>query len=68
MCDGLADIGSLLMIPDDKDVRFSGTKSESYFNSRRELKKNEVTGEAVEMVREFIFKNLAAPIYRDDEK
>jgi hypothetical protein len=53
------------MILDDKDDRFSGTKSESYFNSRRELKKHEVTGEAVEMVREFIFKNLTAPTHRE---
>ena len=51
------------MIPDDKDDRFSGAKSESYFSSRRELKKHEVTGEAVEMIREFIFKNLTAPTY-----
>lgn len=56
------------MILDDKDDRFSGAKSESYFNSRRELKKDEVTGEAVEMIREFIFKNLTAPTYRNDEK
>jgi hypothetical protein len=56
------------MILDDKDDRFSGTKSESYFNSRRELKKHEVTGEAVEMVKEFIFKNLTAPTYTNDEK
>jgi len=27
------------MLPDDKDDRFSGAKSESYFSSRRELKK-----------------------------
>ena len=51
------------MILDDKDDRFSGEKSKSYFNSRRELKKNEVTGEAVEMIREFIFENLTAPTY-----
>ena len=53
------------MLPDDKDDRFSGAKSESYFNSRRELKKHEVTGEAVEMIREFIFKNLTAPTYSE---
>ena len=53
------------MIPDDKDDRFSGAKSESYFNSRRELKKHEVTGEAVEMIRKFIFENLTAPTYRE---
>ena len=46
------------------DDFFAGAKSESYFNSRRELKKHEVTGEAVEMIREFIFKNLTAPTYR----
>lgn len=53
------------MILDDKDDRFSGAKSKRYFDSRRELKKHEVTGEAVEMVREFIFKNLTAPTYRE---
>jgi hypothetical protein len=53
------------MIPDDKDDRFSGAKSESYFSSRRELKKHEVTGEAVEMIRKFIFENLTAPTYRE---
>ena len=47
------------------DDFFAGAKSESYFNSRRELKKHEVTGEAVEMIREFIFKNLTAPTYRE---
>jgi hypothetical protein len=64
----LADIGSLLMILDDKDDRFSGAKRESYFSSRRELNKHEVTGEAVEMIREFIFKNLIAPTYREMKK
>ena len=39
------------------DDFFAGAKSESYFNSRRDLKKNEVTGEAVEMIRKFIFEN-----------
>ena len=53
------------MIPDDKDDRFSGAKSESYFNLRHDLKKHEVTGEAVEMIREFIFKNLTAPTYTE---
>jgi hypothetical protein len=53
------------MQTDDKDDRFSGAKSESYFNSRRELKKHEVTGEAVEMIRKFIFENLTAPTYRE---
>ena len=53
------------MILDDKDDRFSGAKSESYFNSRQEPKKHEITGEAVAMVREFIFKNLTAPTYRE---
>ena len=47
------------------DDFFTGAKSESYFNSRRELKKHEVTGEAVEMIREFIFKNLTTPTYRE---
>ena len=47
------------------DDFFAGAKSESYFNSRRELKKNEVTGEAVEMIRKFIFENLTAPTYRE---
>ena len=47
------------------DDFFAGAKSESYFNSRRELKKNELTGEAVEMIKEFIFKNLTAPTYRE---
>ena len=47
------------------DDFFAGAKSESYFNSRRELKKNEVTGEAVEMIKEFIFENLTAPTYRE---
>ena len=56
------------MILDDKDDRFNGAKSESYFNSRRELKKHEVTGEAVEMIREFIFKNLTAPTYNEMRK
>ena len=53
------------MLPDDKDDRFSSAKSESYFNSRRELKKDQITGEAVEMIRKFIFKNLTAPTYRE---
>ena len=53
------------MIPDDKDDRFSGAKSESYLTTRHDLKKHEVTGEAVEMMREFIFKNLTAPTYRE---
>lgn len=53
------------MIPNDKDDRFGGAKRESYFSSRRELKKHEVTGEAAEMIREFIFKNLTAPTYRE---
>jgi hypothetical protein len=53
------------MQTDDKDDRFSGAKSESYFSSRRELKKHEVTGEAVEMIRKFIFENLTAPTYRE---
>ena len=47
------------------DDFFAGARSESYFNSRRELKKHEVTGEAVEMIREFIFKYLTAPTYRE---
>ena len=53
------------MQTDDKNDRFSGAKSESYFNSRQEPKKHEITGEAVAMVREFIFKNLTAPTYRE---
>ena len=36
-----------------------------YTSTRHEPKKHEVTGEAVEMVREFIFKNLTAPTYRE---
>ena len=47
------------------DDFFTGAKSESYFNSRRELKKHEVTGEAVETIRKFIFENLTAPTYRE---
>ena len=53
------------MILDDKDDRFSGAKSESYLITRQEPKKHEITGEAVAMVREFIFKNLTAPTYRE---
>ena len=53
------------MARNSTDDFFAGAKSESYFNSRRELKKHEVTGEAVEMIREFIFENLTAPTYRE---
>ena len=53
------------MILDDKDDRFSGAKSIGYIATRHDLKKHEVTGEAVEMIREFIFKNLTAPTYRE---
>lgn len=47
------------------DDFFAGVKNESYFNSRRDLKKHEITGEAVEMIRKFIFENLTAPTYRE---
>jgi hypothetical protein len=36
-----------------------------YTSTRHELKKDQITGEAVEMVREFIFKNLTVPTYRE---
>lgn len=50
------------------DDLFTGVKRETYESMRHELKKHEVTGEAVEMIRKFIFENLTAPIYRDDEE
>jgi hypothetical protein len=39
-----------------------------YTSTRHEPKKDQITGEAVEMIREFIFKNLTTPTYRNDEK
>lgn len=47
------------------DELFTGVKRETYESIRHEIKKHEVTGEAVEMVREFIFNNLTAPTYRE---
>jgi hypothetical protein len=47
------------------DDFFTGAKSIGYIATRHDLKKHEVTGEAVEMIREFIFKNLTAPTYRE---
>jgi hypothetical protein len=36
-----------------------------YTSIRHEPKKDQITGEAVEMVREFIFENLTAPTHRE---
>ena len=47
------------------DELFSGVKRETYESIRHEIKKDQITGEAVEMIREFIFENLTAPTYRE---
>ena len=47
------------------DDFFTGAKSESYFNSRRELKKHEVTGEAIKILQDFIEEHLNKPYWRE---
>jgi hypothetical protein len=50
------------------DDFFAGAKSIGYIATRHDLKKHEVTGEAVEIIREFIYKNLTAPTYNEMRK
>ena len=50
------------------DDFFAGAKSLGYIATRHDLKKHEVTGEAVNMIREFIFKNLTTPTYNEMRK
>ena len=56
------------MVRSKHDEHFRGAKSEGYLTVRSEPKKNQLTGEAVEMIREFIFKNLTTPTYREMRK
>ena len=47
------------------DELFTGVKRETYESIRHELKKDQITGEALELMKKFISENLIAPTYRE---
>lgn len=53
------------MVKFQGDRRFCEIKSVGYTEIGHDLKKDDITGQAVETIREFIFENLTAPTYRE---
>lgn len=56
------------MVHSKHDEHFRGAKSEGYLTVRSEPKKNQLTGEAVNLLKDFIYHNLQVPTYQEIKK